>query len=138
MAISQIDQRGLAGYVIALSAEGLGCREISARLKQDHNFILSFAAVNNWLRGVRQERAETTQAVVQEVIKATVPRDLEILNEQIMQMDEWRKDDSLDVRERLQVIKEQRATIATKLDKCGASEQVKGPIEFIWGGVRRE
>ena len=121
-ALSKIDTLGLGEFVLKLSALGKGSREIAQELVRVHNVQIAYTSVNNWLKSIRQERAETTKAVVQETIKATVPRDLEILDEQIMQMDEWRKDGGLKISDRLQVIKEQRATIAEKLKHSGANE----------------
>jgi len=120
--INKIDSLGLGEYILQLAGEGKGSREISTILDTVKGVKISHASVNSWLKSVRQERAETTKAVVQETIKATVPRDLQILDEQIMQLDGWRKDETLKISDRLQIIREQRATISVKLDKSGANE----------------
>ena len=100
--------------------------QIAEQIKTEFDVSISAEAIRKYLKTIRQDRAETTKALVQETIKATVPRDLEILDEQILQMDEWRRDDSLKISDRLQVIKEQRTTIAEKLKHSGANEQADG------------
>lgn len=121
--LSKIDSLGLGEYVLQLAGEGKGSRDIAEMLNTVKGVKISYVSVASWLKSVRKERAETTKAVVQETIKATVPRDLEILDEQIAQMDAWRKDDRLKIGDRLCVISEQRKTIAEKLKYSGASEQ---------------
>lgn len=128
--INKIDSLGLGEYVLQVAGEGKGSREIAALLDTVKGVKVSHASVNSWLKSVRKERAETTKAVVQEAIKATVPRDLEILDEQILQMDVWRRDDSLKISDRLQVIKEQRATIAEKLKHSGAGEDTSKELNI--------
>ena len=129
--INKIDSLGIGDYVLEKSGEGKGSREIAALLESEKGVKLAHTTVNGWLKSVRQERTETTKAIVQEKIKATVPRDLEILDEQLVQMDGWRRDDTLKISDRLQVIKEQRATIAEKLKHSGADEPMNG-IAFAW------
>ena len=121
-ALNKIDTLGIGEFVLELSGQGKGSREIAQELERVHNVKIAYTSVNNWLKSVRQERAETTKAVVQEAIKATVPRDMEILDEQIAQMDAWRKDERLKIGDRLCVISEQRKTIAEKLKYSGAGE----------------
>ena len=107
--------------------------QIAEQIKAEFDVSISAEAIRKYLKTIRQDRAETTKALVQETIKATVPRDLEILDEQIMQMDEWRKDDDLKISDRLQVIKEQRATIAEKLKHSGAEEKEDKELVIKWG-----
>lgn len=125
-ALSKIDSLGLGEFVLELAGHGKGSRDIAQELEHVHNVKIAYTSVNNWLKSVRKERAETTKAVVQDAIKATVPRDLEILDEQIAQMDAWRKDDSLKISDRLYVISEQRKTISEKLKYSGAGEASPG------------
>ena len=107
--------------------------QIAEKIQAEFDVSISAEAIRKYLKTIRQDRAETTKALVQETIKATVPRDLEILDEQIMQMDEWRKDDDLKISDRLQVIKEQRATIAEKLKHSGAEEKEDKELVIKWG-----
>lgn len=116
---NKIDQNGLSEVVLELATTKTS-RQIAEILKCNHGVEIGHVAVARYIQGVRQERAEQTKALVQEKIKATVPRDLEILDEMIAQEHTWFKSPSLDVGEKLAVAKELRQTIDTKLKYSGA------------------
>ena len=139
MAISQIDQKGLAEFVLGLSGEGLGCREIAKRLEQEKGLKMAHTSVNKWLKAVRTERAEDTKALVQENIKGTVPRDLEILTETRDQLNNYRQGMDEDgnpiqikISERLMCIDRLNKVIDTRLKYSGAEEKEDGGYIFDW------
>lgn len=96
-------------------------RQIAAALEQA-GIRLSHTSVAKFIRSQRKERAEQTKAIVQEHIRVTVPTDLQILQEIRDQLNEWRKDDSLRVSERLMVIDRLNKVIDTRLKFSGAEE----------------
>lgn len=126
---SLIEKNGLTEKVLGLSAT-MSSREISALLKAEHGVNISYQAINNFVKGVRAERAEQTKAIVQEHIKATMPTDLDTLDRLIKQELEWFDDPeqkhNLKISEKLQVAKELRQTIDTKLRYSGAAEPTGG------------
>lgn len=109
------------GQRILELAPKMSNRGIASQLKSE-GIELSHTAVANFIKEQRQERAEVTKTIVQEHIRTTVPRDLQILEEARDQLDLWRRDESLRVSERLQVIRELRATIDTRLKYAGACD----------------
>ncbi len=116
---NKIDQNGLAEVVLELAVTKTS-RQIAEILKREHGVDIGHVAVARYIQGIRQERAEATKALVQETIKATVPRDLEILDEMIEQERGWFRDPELKLGERLLVARELRQTIDTKLKYSGA------------------
>jgi len=116
---NKIDQNGLSEVVLELATTKTS-RQIAEYLKQEYGLEISHAAVARYIRDMRQERAEQTKALVQEKIKATVPRDLDILDELIAQELSWFKAKSMETSEKLAVAKELRQTIDTKLKYSGA------------------
>lgn len=84
---------------------------------------ISHTAVSKFIKEQRQERAETTKAIVQEYIRTTVPTDLEILEQIRDQLNDWRQNDDLRVTERLMVIDRLNKVIETRLKYSGAEEQ---------------
>lgn len=135
--LGKIDSLGLGEYVLQLAGEGKGSREIAEMLNTVKGVKLSYVSVNSWLKSVRQERAETTKAVVQETIKATVPADLEILENIRDQLNNYRlgKDENglpirLKVSEKLLCIDRLNKVIDTRLKYSGAAEPDKQEDEF--------
>ena len=96
-------------------------RQIADILKQA-GIQLSHTSVAKFIRSQRKERAEQTKVIVQEHIRVTVPTDLQILQEIRDQLNEWRKDDSLRVSERLMVIDRLNKVIDMRLKFSGAEE----------------
>lgn len=105
-------------------------RQIADILKQA-GIQLSHTSVSKFIRSQRKERAEQTKVIVQEHIRVTVPTDLQILQEIRDQLNEWRKDDSLRVSERLMVIDRLNKVIDMRLKFSGAEEPDGGPIEWV-------
>lgn len=116
---NKIDQLNLAEDVLELALTKTS-REISAILKAKHGVDVSHVAVARYIQGMRKERAEATKAVVQEHIRATVPTDLQTLDQIIAQEVDWFKSVDLDIAAKLAVAKELRQTIDTKLKYSGA------------------
>jgi hypothetical protein len=116
-----IEKNGLAEKVLCLSATK-SARDIEAILLAEDGVTISYRSIANFVKDVRQERAEATRALVQEHIKATVPTDLETLDMLINREREWFNDEGLKVSEKLMVAKELRQTIDTKLKYSGAGE----------------
>jgi ribosomal protein S15P/S13E len=121
----------VAEQVIAWSPT-LTNTQIVDKLKEEYGITISNEGVRKFLKSIREERAEQTKALVQDTIKATVPRDLEILDEGIKQLREWFKSckedkdaEDIPINTKLQVWKELRETITTKLKHSGASEEEK-------------
>lgn len=119
---NKIDQHGLSEVVLGL-ATTMTSRQISEKLQQEYGVDVSHVAVARYIKDIRQERAEQTKALVQEKIKATVPRDLDILDELIAQELEWFKGGDMEIIDKLSVAKELRQTIDTKLKYSGAGVQ---------------
>lgn len=96
-AINKIERHGVAPRVLALSGEGKTTHEISQILNEEAagEYTISQPTVSRWLKGVRQERGEQTRQIVHDHLRATVPTDLESINQvQSWLIDQFR---SLDV-----------------------------------------
>lgn len=136
MALTIIEKNGLVEKVLSLSLSK-STREIAKILKEEDGVNVTFKTVANFIKGIRQERAEVTRGLIQETIQATVPRDLLILDELITQQRDWFKSSSLEIPDKLLVAKELRQTIATKLKFSGAEESnVNLSFENRLGGDR--
>jgi hypothetical protein len=131
---SKIDQLGLAEKVLAMALTKTS-REISAVLRAE-GYDISHVAVARYIKGVRQERAEQTKALVQDTIKATVPRDLEVLEHVRDQLDGWRRDEGIDLPLRLQVIDRLQRVIELRLKHCGAEEGAQDLLDAIVAAYR--
>ena len=88
MALTIIERRGLVEKVLQLSLTK-STREIAEILRKEDGVSITFKTVANFLKGIREERAQATRALVQKSIQASVPRDLEILDELIAKEYEW-------------------------------------------------
>jgi len=82
-AINKIDKYELGELVLKLAGENKTAEAIAGIITTELNGIdsISQPSVSRWLKSVRQERSEQTKHIVQEHIKATVPLDLEALDE---------------------------------------------------------
>jgi len=109
------------GERIMALAPTMSNRQIAEELGKD-GIDISYTRVWRYINSQRKERAEQTKAIVREHIRTTVPTDLEILQEIRDQLNEWRKDDSLRVSERLMVIDRLNKVIDTRLKFSGAEE----------------
>ena len=123
MALTIIERRGLAEKVLQLSLNK-STREIAEILQKEDGVSVTFKTVANFLKGIREERAQATRALVQKSIQASVPRDLEILDELIIKEYEWFCDNNMGLNDRLDVSRELRQVIATKLKYSGAEEPI--------------
>jgi len=123
MALTIIERRGLAEKVLQLSLNK-STREIAEILQKEDGVSVTFKTVANFLKGIREERAQATRALVQKSIQASVPRDLEILDELIIKEYEWFCDNNMGLSDRLEVSRELRQVIATKLKYSGAEEAI--------------
>ncbi|WP_094603452.1 hypothetical protein SPSIL_015070 [Sporomusa silvacetica DSM 10669] len=128
--LSKIDSLGIGEYVLRLAGEGKGSREIAELLNTVKGVKISYVSVNTWLKSVRKERAETTKAVVQDKIKATVPTDLDILESIRDQLNNYRlgKDENGDqitikTSEKLLCIDRLNKVIDTRLKYSGADDK---------------
>lgn len=135
--VSKIEQNNLAAEVLELSLTHT-TRDIAEILLRDHGLDISHNAIAVWLKGTRRERREQTKAVVEEHIKATVPRDLDLLDAIIDDLRQvyfgerpvtYIKDDgtpveltNIELGDKLSVAREIRQTVATKLRYSGAGE----------------
>ena len=135
MALTIIERRGLAEKVLQLSLNK-STREIAEILQKEDGVSVTFKTVANFLKGIREERAQATRALVQKSIQASVPRDLEILDELIIKEYEWFCDNNMGLNDRLEVSRELRQVIATKLKYSGAEEAiaVNLTLENMLGG----
>ncbi len=123
MALTIIERRGLVEKVLQLSLNK-STREIAEILQKEDGVSVTFKTVANFLKGIREERAQATRALVQKSIQASVPRDLEILDELIIKEYEWFCDNNMGLNDRLDVSRELRQVIATKLKYSGAEEPI--------------
>ena len=119
---SKIERLGLGERILAMAGEGKSSREIAARLAAE-NISLSQPSIIRFLSSVRKERSETTKAIVEERIRANLPRDLDILDDVIHKEKEWFDSEQLTLSQRVMVAKELRQAIDTKLKYSGAGEQ---------------
>lgn len=126
---NKIDQLNLAEKVLCLAATKTS-REISAILAQDDKVDISHVAVARYIKGMREERAEQTRALVQEHIRGTVPTDLQTLDELVAELTALFREKNKegkpahDLTERLKVARELRQAIDTKLKYSGAGPPV--------------
>jgi hypothetical protein len=123
MALTIIERRGLVEKVLQLSLTK-STREIAEILRKEDGVSITFKTVANFLKGIREERAQATRALVQKSIQASVPRDLEILDELIAKEYEWFCDENIGLSDRLEVSRELRQVIATKLKYSGSEEPI--------------
>ncbi|HEY3315195.1 MAG TPA: hypothetical protein VGL40_07990 [Bacillota bacterium] len=132
--ISKIDRHGLGAKVTELSLTK-SSREIARILKDEDGVDVSHKGVACWLKQVRAERRDATKAAVQEHIKKSIPKDLELLDhliEDLRQHYEGEKVDKdgqrihLDLGDKLAVAREIRHAVATKLRFSGALEGTGG------------
>ncbi len=130
----KIDKHGLSERVLALAVTHTS-REIATILKAE-GYDVSHVAVARYIKGVRQERAAQTRALVQDTIKATVPRDLELLEQIRDQLDSWRRDETLEVGQRLFVIDRLQRVIELRLKHCGAEEGPQDILDAIVAAYR--
>lgn len=86
---------------------------------------LSRTSIGNIIKENRQERSEQTREVVKEHVKKTVTTDLDILQEMRDQLDDYRKDSSLRISEKLMCIDRLNTVICTRLKCSGAFEAEK-------------
>ncbi len=137
MKISKIERYGLADRVLELSLTKT-TREMAEIIKAEKGVDISHKAIAVWLKGTRQERREQTKAVVEEHIKATVPKDLELLDAIIDDLrqiyfsekstvvydanNEPHEVKGLELVNKLPVAREIRHAVATKLRFSGAGE----------------
>jgi len=80
---SKIEKHKLTERTLALAGEGRTTNEIAQVLTKElgGRDTVSQPTVARFLKGVRQERSEQTKQVVHDHIKATVPADLQALDE---------------------------------------------------------
>lgn len=81
--LNKIEKYNLAERVLALAAEGKTTAQIADILTAELTGTdsISQPAVSRWLKSVREERSNQTKQIVHDHIKATVPKDLEALDE---------------------------------------------------------
>ncbi len=119
---SKIEQHSLEKDVLDWTRQGMSSREIAAKIGEEKGLNISHRAIAAFIKSVREERAETSRAIVQEHMQKTLPDDLEILDEMNQELSEWFKDESLSKRERLRIYDSLLRGIDMKLKNSGAGE----------------
>jgi len=119
---SKIEQHGLEKDVLDWTSQGMSSRDISAKIMEEKKIYISHSSIVSFIKSVREERAETSRAIVQEHMQKTLPDDLELLDEMNQELSEWFKDESLSKRERLRIYDSLLRGIDMKLKNSGASE----------------
>lgn len=80
--ISEIVKQGLEKKVIELSINK-SSREIADILEKEDGFKISYAAVANFIKEIRQERQEATKASIAETVTPGLNKDLEFFDEML-------------------------------------------------------
>jgi intein-encoded DNA endonuclease-like protein len=119
---SKIEQHSLEKDVLDWTRQGMSSREIAAKIGEEKGLNISHRAIAAFIKSAREERAETSRAIVQEHMQKTLPDDLELLDEMNQELSEWFKDESLSKRERLRIYDSLLRGIDMKLKNSGASE----------------
>lgn len=120
--LTKVEQYKLEKEVLDWSGQGMSSREISEKIAETKNLVVSYGAIASFLKSVRKERAETSRAIVQEHMQKTLPDDLELLDEMNQELAGWFKDESLSKRERLRIYDSLLRGIDMKLKNSGAGE----------------
>ncbi|HPI17997.1 MAG TPA: hypothetical protein PK396_09740, partial [Mesotoga sp.] len=97
-------------------------RDISKKIAEEKNLDVSYGAIASFLKSVREERAETSRAIVQEHMQKTLPNDLQLVDEMNSELSKWFRDKSLSKRERLRIYDSLLRGIDMKLKNSGAGE----------------
>lgn len=119
---NKVEQYKLEKEVLDWTSQGMSSRDISKKITEEKNLDVSYGAIASFLKSVREERAETSRAIVQEHMQKTLPDDLELLDEMNQELSEWFKDESLSKRERLRIYDSLLRGIDMKLKNSGAGE----------------
>jgi transcriptional regulator with XRE-family HTH domain len=117
-----VEEHQLQDLILSLAGQGMTTRQIAAAITAERGVEIEFSTVSRWLRGVREERAETGKALVQAYLRREVPADLAQLEDLRDQLNGWRLDDRLRISEKVVVIRELRKTIELRLRFAGAAE----------------
>ena len=79
-----IEQYALADRILALSASGKKDYQIAEILNREDlagRDSISQPTVSRWLKKVREERGKTARGIVDDYLKESIPKDLELLDE---------------------------------------------------------
>lgn len=140
-AANKIEKYRLEGRILALSGQGLTTHEVAEAVTRDLNEKaindkISAASIARFLRTVREERSAQTRELVREHIKATVPADLDALQEiESYFLTEFRNDDR-DLRTRgdcgMKVVRiiETKLKFAGLLDDPEAGKSSLDPVDL--------
>jgi intein-encoded DNA endonuclease-like protein len=120
--LSKIEQHGLEKDVLDWTSQGMSSRDISAKIMEEKKIYISHASIVSFIKFIREERAETSRAIVQEHMQKTLPNDLELVDEMNGELSKWFKDKSLSKRERLRIYDSLLRGIEMKLKNSGAGE----------------
>ncbi len=134
---SKIEQYELEDYVLKKYAEGMSSSKISKALKEEKGISISKTAIANFLKTVREERAEISKTIVQEHIQKTIPDDLQKLDEMNEELFKWFRDPELPKQAKLQIYDRLLKGINLKLKNSGAgattAEDLLKAIADRWG-----
>ena len=119
---SKIEQHGLEKDVLEWTSQGMSSRDISAKIMQEKGIHISHTSISSFIKSIREERAETSRAIVQEHMQKTLPNDLQLVDEMNSELSKWFKDESLSKRERLRIYDSLLSGIEMKLKNSGAGE----------------
>lgn len=140
-AANKVEKYRLEGRILALSGQGLTTHEVAEAVTRDLNEKaindkISAASIARFLRTVREERSAQTRELVREHIKATVPADLDALQEiESYFLTEFRNDDR-DLRTRgdcgMKVVRiiETKLKFAGLLDDPEAGKSSLDPVDL--------
>ncbi|AKI96577.1 hypothetical protein [Kosmotoga pacifica] len=134
---SKIEQYELEDYVLKKYAEGMSSSKISKELKEEKGISISKTAIANFLRAVREERAEISKTIVQEHIQKTIPDDLQKLDEMNEELFSWFKDPNIKKSQKLLIYDRLLRGIDLKLKNSGAgattAEDLLKAVAERWG-----
>ena len=119
---SKIEQHGLEKDVLEWTSQGMSSRDISAKIMEERKIHISHTSISSFIKAVREERAETSRAIVQEHMQKTLPNDLQLIDEMNSELSKWFRDNSLSKRERLRIYDSLLRGIEMKLKNSGAGE----------------
>ena len=119
---SKIEQHGLEKDVLEWTSQGMSSRDISAKISEEKDIYISHTSISSFIKSVRDERAETSRAIVQEHMQKTLPNNLQLVDEMNSELSKWFRDKSLSKRERLRIYDSLLRGIEMKLKNSGAGE----------------
>jgi len=98
---SKIDREKLAPVILDLQSKGVTTSAAIAQKLEELGYKISQPSVSRWLKAHNDVTRDTTRKLVEDHVKATVPADLEALEEMEAACLSWAKEDESAMAERV-------------------------------------